>query len=181
MDILDDAPEAINQNWDPKERVRLNDAIIEANDNLKKVTAGRYLLFGLAVINLLMITIEYFSAEALTPDMIAGYIAVIVVVVLPYGLFGVLYPRKPLLFLILGLVLYLIFLVLGSLMLGQSLVQGFLWKAVKLSLFGFGIQGIVQWNKYLNKLKGLGFPAKTIEEAKRKLLPINRLRKNKVK
>ena len=171
----------MSQDWEPKKRIAISDAIIEVNDHLKKVLFGRYLLFGLAGLNLLLIALEYFTTDLITPDLLAGIAFLTVLFVIPFLAFGAFYPKKPLLFLILGLLLYLSGLLLTAYILGVSLFQGYAWKVAILSAFGFSWYSISQWNANLMKLRELGYPGSVIAEARRKLKPIARLKKRKVK
>lgn len=178
-DILDTQAHFNADNLDSKTRIKISDAIIEVNDQLKKVKFGRYLLFGLAVINFFIPLLSLITSDNITPDVLYGSALILGIVVLPFVIFGILYPRNPLIFLSLGLAVYLVFLVLGSMLTGGGVANGFAWKAGTLTAFGVTLYGVSVWKRNLLQLKELGYPASSVAEAQKKLKPIPRLKKRK--
>jgi len=178
-DILDTQALFNPDNLDSKTRIKISDAIIEVNDQVKKVRWGRYFLFSLAAFNFFLPVLSLLTSDEVPPQILYTTIAGVAIVVLPFIVFGILYPKKPLLFLILGLLVYLAFEILASVFLGVGILDGYQAKVATITFIGFAIYSVFLWKSNLNKLLKLGYPTSVVAEAQKKLKPIPRLKKRK--
>jgi hypothetical protein len=166
--------------WDSKKRVAVSDAIIEVNDNVKKVNNGRYLLFAMAALNLFLPILILFTSDTMQEETLYVTAGVVILVAIPYLALALFYPRNPKLFLILGLVFYVVSQTLSVALLGGSALQGFIWKIGVLVAFLYSLFGVSNWKRNLDKLRELGYPSSALAEARKGLKPLPRLRKRKM-
>lgn len=175
--VLDSSHLSDPDSWDSKTRIKISDAIIEVNDHVKKVVYGKYILVALILFSLTGLTIELIT---LVGSDSSAYIPMLLVFsgiyILPFFLGVVFYTRNPRLWLIIGLVMYVLSILLGA-MVGISPIQGFLWKIATIVGLCFGLYSAVEWTKNLKKLQALGFSRDKIDRARQDLTPIPRIKR----
>jgi hypothetical protein len=178
-DVLDAEAHFNPEALDSKTRIKISDAIIEVNDHLKKVKFGQYLLLALAGLSLLVPLLTLFMADQVPPNLMYSTLIGIAIIAVPFLAFGILYPKNPLLFLLLGLIAYIVFQILTVVLLGKGIADGYAWKIAILTGFIYSLYSESKWKENLNKLHELGYPSSVIREAQKKLTPIPRLRRKR--
>ncbi len=175
--ILDSNHLSDPDSWDSRTRIQISDAIIEVNDHVKKVVYGKYILVALLLFSLVGLGIELISIMGTdASDYLLFLLIFSGIYILPFFLGVVFYARNPRLWLVIGLVMYILSVLLGALA-GINPAQGFLWKIATIVGLSFGLYSAAEWTKNLKKLQALGFPRDQLEVARKELSPLRRIKR----
>ncbi|PHI21459.1 hypothetical protein CEQ90_03415 [Lewinellaceae bacterium SD302] len=171
-EILDENLTVEYRKYDSQTIVRINDAKIQLGEDLNNIITGRttlFALFGLNVLGLFvgMITDEY-------GDLFVGTVLEFVVLGCFYLLLGYLVPRRPLLYLALGVGLYVLVLIGNAIIMSETIFVGFFVKIAVFYGFFRGISGALSLRRTKERLSSLGVPEEEIKQAIRTLKPIPR-------
>ncbi len=142
---------------------KINLLKIEVNDNIKKVQYARYVFVGLCLLAVVGMIIGIGTNEyGLKPAWIVGEAVIMIIL---YGTCGALLPRKPMLWIGVGLAIYILFHLLVFIAMPASIVQGFLIKIVVLAGLISGLVAAGKLKKDLRELRMLGVPEREIKRA----------------
>ncbi len=175
--------------WDSKKRIAASDAIIEVNDNLRKMLMGHWVLIGIVLFNIFALYVTYNSiyesiGSGVDTTVVSGSIKVVlttgIFTLLPFVLLAAAFRKKPVLCLALALGLYLLGQILTLFTAGGwAVAQGYGVKAAIITALAVPLYCGIRWRQSLNKLLEIGYPSSSIENAKKQLKPLPRLRKKK--
>ncbi len=181
--------------WDSKKRIAVSDAIIEVNDNLRRMLMGHWVLIGLVLFNIFALYVTYNtiyegiapnngSAYGTDPAVVAGAIKIVLITavftLLPFLILSVIFRKKPVLCLGLALGFYLagqVFTLFSAG--GWAVAQGYGVKAAIITALAVPLYCGIRWQKSLKSLREIGYSSSLIKNARKKLKPLPRLRKKK--
>jgi len=194
-DILDaQAIGGSSPEFDPKTITRINDAKIEANDNLRRMLMGRWVLIVLILLNVFSLYVAFNSlyesigtpgtSTSLSPQVLAGGIKVLLIsaifTVLPLVVLAIIFRVNPILCLALALGFYLLGQVISFLNGGAwAVIQGYGVKAAIITALTVPLYCGIRWRQAAKKLRELGVPPSELIQLTKKLKPLGRTKRPK--
>jgi len=179
--------------FDPKTITRINDAKIEANENLRRMLMGRWVLVVLIFLNALMLYSSFTSlyeginsgglpSGALSPVVLTGAIKGIIVsavfTVMPLVVLAIIFRVNPVLCLTLAFVFYLLGLVISFVNGGSwAVLQGYGLKGAIITALAVPLYCGIRLRQAAKKLKELGVSQTELVRLTKKLKPLQRTKR----